>query len=280
MTYRKFDTCTWDDPWFERLSQRSKLLFIYLWSNRSCNQAGMYSISRQRIQFECGIDIEQCADELQKKVMWDSVEEIVWVKNFFKHQCQNSKFAKSAIDSISNMPDRYRSAFAERYGSLLKGYHIDTISIWYLTEQNRTETERSSKEQADKRPDLEPRKPPANSPVKVDDEHIREVVDLCQSFNGAAKDFNPYAFTNRCVKRSVEPDVISTVLRAVRPRLKAGEISDPWAYATSLVKAETARWHQAKQASKAKGFAASWSAFGETEQGKALLKTIKLPRAP
>jgi len=280
MTYRKFDTCTWDDPWFERLSQQSKLLFIYLWSNRSCNQAGMYSISRQRIQFECGIDIEQCVPELEKKVMWDSAEEIVWVKNFFKHQCQNSKFAKSAIESIATMPDRYRSAFKERYGNLLKGYHIDMVSIPYPTEQNRTETERSSKEQSAKRPDIETKKPTTKSPVKVADEHLREVVDLLQSFNGTAKDFNPYQFTNRCVKRSVEPDVIVTVLHAVKPRLKAGEISDPWAYATSLVKAETARWHQAKQASKAKGFAASWSAFEKTEQGKALLKTIKLPRAP
>jgi uncharacterized protein (UPF0248 family) len=242
----------------------------------------MYSISRKRIQFECGIDIDQCAAELQKKVMWDPDEEIVWVKNFFKHQCQNSKFAKAAIDSIATMPDRYRLSFKERYVSLLKIYHIDTILIWYPAEQNRTETERerSSKEQAVKRPDIEPKKPTTNSPVKVDRDHLAEVVALCKSFNGSSPQFNPYQFTNRCVKRSVEPDVVIAVLTAIKPKAKAGGISDFWAYATSLLKVETSKWHQARQLSKAKAFAEAWSAFGESEQGKALLKTIKLPRAP
>jgi len=84
MSYRVFDTRTWQDPWFESLSPKAKLLFIYLWTNEICNQAGMYQISQRRIEFEVGFKIDDVMEELKEKVFWDKKRNIVWVKNFLK----------------------------------------------------------------------------------------------------------------------------------------------------------------------------------------------------
>ena len=111
MTCRVFSTKTWQDPWFESLSLKGKMLFIYLWTNNICNQAGMYKITKKRIEFEVGFKIDDAVDELKEKVFWDQENEIVWVKNFFKWQCQNRSFAQAALKSISKLPRKLQLAF-------------------------------------------------------------------------------------------------------------------------------------------------------------------------
>ena len=138
MTYRMFDTQTWQDPWFESLSPKAKLLFIYLWTNGICNQAGMYQISQKRIEFEVGFKIDDAMEELKDKVFWDKKRDIIWVKNFFKWQCQNRKFAIAALNSISKLPEdliaqfvAYNRNLIEKYNIELSRYGIDTLSIGY-----------------------------------------------------------------------------------------------------------------------------------------------------
>lgn len=166
MAYRKFDTGTWQDPWFEDLSTEAKLAFIYLWTNEICNPAGIYEISEKRIQFELGYGIDTVYSELDTKVYWDRYRKIVWVKNFFRWQCQNHKFALSALNSIKDDPFKlnlfinYNRNILEGYATQtdkngnplidLSQYHTDTVSEQYpystdtgtpRTEQNRTEAE-------------------------------------------------------------------------------------------------------------------------------------------
>jgi len=100
MTFRKFDTCTWTDPWFEKLSPAEKLAFIYFWTNDHCNSAGIYEISESRIRFEIGHGVETVVPALKPKIEWFPECSVVWIKNFFKHQCQNISFATSALNSI------------------------------------------------------------------------------------------------------------------------------------------------------------------------------------
>lgn len=68
MAYRSFSTGTWQDPWFETLSPKAKLLFIYLWTNDVCNQAGCYEISLRRVEFETGLKFNETIKELTGKV--------------------------------------------------------------------------------------------------------------------------------------------------------------------------------------------------------------------
>ena len=143
MTFRKIDTFIWSDAWFESLSPRAKLAFIYLWTNETCNAAGMYEISSNRIEFELGYDIDTIYAELKPKVEWYHDQSLIWVKNFFKYQAQSSKFAIAALNSIKSYPDRlqmfikYNAKILGGYKIDLSRYHIDTISS--RTEQSRAE---------------------------------------------------------------------------------------------------------------------------------------------
>lgn len=141
MAYRKFDTGTWQDPWFEDLDTKAKLAFIYLWTNDVCSPAGMYEISDKRINFELGYGMDMVSEQLKPKVIWYPERKMVWIKNFFRHQCQNYKFALAALSSIKN--DSFKlGLFIEQNRNILESfkdkdgqqiidlsrYHIDTIS--------------------------------------------------------------------------------------------------------------------------------------------------------
>jgi len=141
MAYRKFDTGTWQDPWFEDLDTKAKLAFIYLWTNDVCNQAGFYEISEKRIRFQLGFSIDDVADQLKDKIAWFPDKKLIWVKSFFRHQCQNFKFALAALASIKD--DSFRlKLFIEQNRKLmvsfrtkdgdqiidLSAYETDTVS--------------------------------------------------------------------------------------------------------------------------------------------------------
>jgi len=147
MTFRKIETLTWTDPWFEKLSPQAKLLFVYLWTNTSTNQAGMYEISLKRIKFESGIDFEKFYPELQEKIVWFEKESVIWVKNFFKYQCQNYKFAVAALSAISKLPDYLQRLYKNHTISILKKYGIDTISIPYPLEAGEEAVEEAVEEE-------------------------------------------------------------------------------------------------------------------------------------
>lgn len=134
MTFRKIDTCLWKDPWFENLNHKEKLAFIYFWSNDYCNSAGIYEISEKRIQFDLGYGIDMVSLPLKEKVEWYPDESIIWVKNFFKHQCQNKNFAINALNSIKGdlfklqIFINHNLKLLERFKIDSKGYGIDMVS--------------------------------------------------------------------------------------------------------------------------------------------------------
>lgn len=144
MAYRKFDTGTWQDPWYESLSKDGKLLFLYLWTNETCNAAGMYRITKKRIYFDCGVDIDKTYDELKQKVLWNPQESIVWIKNFFKHQRQNEKFSQSATKAIFGLPYKLQKDFYEYNKEQLEKDEISPLTIPLIKEQIHNRTDISS----------------------------------------------------------------------------------------------------------------------------------------
>jgi len=124
MPYRKFDTGTWQDPWFESLDANTKLAFIYFWTNEICNPAGLYEISEKRILFELGYHIDTISIPLKHKIVWYPEQKVIWVKNFFKRQCQNAKFAVAALNSLNG--DSFKlQIFTDYNKELLNKYNID-----------------------------------------------------------------------------------------------------------------------------------------------------------
>ena len=108
MAERGFQTELWTDPFIQSLSPEAKLLFIYLWTNKHCNQAGLYEISLKTMAFDTGLSIEalpSLLSQLEPKVSWSMEQNLVWVKHFLKRQCKSQSFliaASKCLLSIKN----------------------------------------------------------------------------------------------------------------------------------------------------------------------------------
>ena len=109
MAYRSISTTTWQDPWFESITPKAKLAFLYLWTNDVCNQAGFYRVSEKRINFEIGFKFAEVVEELKPKINWYPDESIIWVKAFFKRQCGNEKFMVGAFNCLCEFQENHIS---------------------------------------------------------------------------------------------------------------------------------------------------------------------------
>lgn len=126
MPQRDFDTGIWGDPFFQKLSETAQKLFIYLWTNSHCNQAGLYEITLPTIAFEAKLPQESLPDlikSLEPKVVWDAEQDIIWVKAFLKRQCKSPKFLVAAVKCVESLPD---NGFKVEYF-----YHNDTVFKQY-----------------------------------------------------------------------------------------------------------------------------------------------------
>lgn len=108
MPERGFNTEFWTDEFVQDLPLEAKTLYVYLWTNSRCNQAGLYKIGLQTIANETGIGVDNIPDlirRLEPKVKWYPDENLIWVKNFIKHQAKSPKFliaAASRLKDINN----------------------------------------------------------------------------------------------------------------------------------------------------------------------------------
>ena len=106
MTQRSFDDAFWNDPYVQELDKGTRLLFIYLWTNRHCNSAGLYEITLKTIAFDTGLpqnDLPGMFDKLKLKVKWAPECNIVWVKNFVKRQPKSPYFLKAVARCLPNI---------------------------------------------------------------------------------------------------------------------------------------------------------------------------------
>jgi hypothetical protein len=100
---RGFQTELWTDPFIQGLPPEAKLLFIYLWTNKHCNQAGLYEITLKTIAFDTGLSQESLSTllkQLEPKVAWYPEQNLIWVKNFLKRQCKSQSFLVAAAKCL------------------------------------------------------------------------------------------------------------------------------------------------------------------------------------
>ncbi len=118
----------------------ARLLYIYLWTNSRCNQAGLYEIGIETIAGETGIDCEripQLLEMLAKKVTWFVDDDLIWVKNFIKRQAKSPKFLIAVARCLKEIhnPEIVKEVInfnEEKYRiSIPYTYPIDTLSIGY-----------------------------------------------------------------------------------------------------------------------------------------------------
>ena len=160
MSKRIIDTDMWGDQydkdrWFRELSPSAKLLFIYLWTNNQCNQAGLYKLNLDTVSYDTRLrkgSLLKLFDELCPKVEYYPESNLVWVKNFVKRQTFSPKFlvaVAKCLEEVKN--DELINRFLAHNDNLSipYPYHINTPNIpqQYPTDTTRPEQNRSDQEQ-------------------------------------------------------------------------------------------------------------------------------------
>jgi hypothetical protein len=128
---RMIDTATWDDPWFAELEPDAKLVFLYLLTNRRSTAAGAFEITIRHMAFETGLDgarIDAILAELNPRVQWWPAHQVIWIRNFFRHQAANENFAKSARTYIDGLPVEIQRAIGSVYPDLVPEW-VDSEEI-------------------------------------------------------------------------------------------------------------------------------------------------------
>lgn len=123
---RLINTKFWDDKYTANLDPIEKLLFIYFLTNPLTNLIGVYEIEVKRIAFDTGIDKEMVLKIIErfskdKKIFYE--QGFIIIKNFIKHQNQNSPKIKTAIEKqISELPENLKKCIS------VTEYGIYTVS--------------------------------------------------------------------------------------------------------------------------------------------------------
>lgn len=109
MPERGVRTEMWSDYWFQGLNIQQRYLFVYLWSNDHCNQAGLYQITLATLSFETLItkeDLPEILKSLSPKVEWYPDENLIWVKNFLRRQAKSPSFLVGAGKVLLGMKNQ------------------------------------------------------------------------------------------------------------------------------------------------------------------------------
>lgn len=82
--YRSIHEKIWKDPDFQLYSSESKLVFIYLCTNSSTSESGIYAITPKTIGDETSLKIDSVTKILKalKNIMWDEKHNYVYVRRF------------------------------------------------------------------------------------------------------------------------------------------------------------------------------------------------------
>lgn len=124
MAYRFTDTGKWRDKWFIGLSVESKLLFNYLCD--CCDIAGFIEFIPSIWSVETGLSpakINSCLTELKKGIIISKDLDVIFVKNFLKHQ-KNYPF---------NEKNNAHNGIIARFNNYAKTFDITDIDNFILS---------------------------------------------------------------------------------------------------------------------------------------------------
>lgn len=109
MPDRVVTTSIWADSWFQKCSPLGQHLFIWAFTNEHCDAPGAYQVGIKTIAFETGITEDKLPSlfaEIKEKVVWYPEKDIVWVKNFLKHNTFGHTYLRRArrkLDQLNKM---------------------------------------------------------------------------------------------------------------------------------------------------------------------------------
>ncbi len=144
MAYRKVHDSFWTDPYIEELTPEQKFFYLYLLTNPSVNQIGLYEFSYKRACFETGYNrdtIEKLLnyfEEAEKVIVSRLTQEILVVKFWFHNSSTSPKVFKHIKGLLSSVKDK---------SLIQKIYSIDTVLSCMDTVSNSINTASQEEEE-------------------------------------------------------------------------------------------------------------------------------------
>lgn len=117
----------WSDPEFELLSPEDKLLFIYLFSNSSVTESGIYRKTAKKISDETGIGLPTVVQRLSngcfRNIKYDAESNCVFVKNARRYNTGGNPtlIKKSILADRKAFPDTYLWHYFQEFNSDYEG---------------------------------------------------------------------------------------------------------------------------------------------------------------
>lgn len=105
---RYISTSFYDDAWVSELDPSEKFMYLYLITNALTNIAGVYKITKKRISFDTGFNIDTVSHILNR---FESVKkaclcnEYMIIPSFPKNQSLNENMKKGLVDIVSKLPE-------------------------------------------------------------------------------------------------------------------------------------------------------------------------------
>ena len=117
--YTAISTDIWNDREFRKLTPTGKLLYFYILTNPSTNQAGFYRLVKDDVEYVLG---KKGKAELLKGTplyKYDEVNEVVWIPNYLKYNFAKSKQQTTGVNrAVERLP--YCDLMVDFYVNFLK----------------------------------------------------------------------------------------------------------------------------------------------------------------
>ena len=126
--YRPVHVKIWSDPKFQDLPPKSKLVFLYLFTNEKVTESGIYPCTFRTISNETNIPVTEIEEiilnDLKCMISYDEENHIIWVKNFLRYNGRGRPeyVYRSICKDMDNTSTSLWQHFNKSYASYLEEF--------------------------------------------------------------------------------------------------------------------------------------------------------------
>ena len=130
--YRPVSTHIWKDPAFQRYTSKQKLIFLYLISNESTTESGIYPVTTTTIAQGTDISEKEVTKIMQngfKNVTYDLDDEMIFVHYFLRYNRRGrpENIRKSIENDFNRMPHPLWHIFKKLYPAFCNDLSFNSI---------------------------------------------------------------------------------------------------------------------------------------------------------
>jgi len=140
LDYIQFYTSIWSDKKFKNLKNSdSRILFIYLFTNKNITLTGIYEIDVEECILKSRLDnkeFKSAFDDIIANglIKFDARDGLIWIVNRFKLILPKSaKVIVGAIEELNRLDHHFKKEFIEKYNDILHPF-IFRLGNYKLTE--------------------------------------------------------------------------------------------------------------------------------------------------